>query len=199
MALSSHLSSLYQSISLPSLTRVPSAYNTTLQHTPISVSADSSGDFQLYKSFDQPYVSPEPSTPTATSSMMKPYRLCTLCHHRIHGQQYSFPKAVPAALSALRSFLREPGQERKNGRYFCRKCWIRIYDLSLCWTCGEIVHRGEERVGFGWCWWHWGCVSCLFCRVCEFVLFVEGNGGLEVGFDLVDMGIGTAHAANMDW
>jgi len=52
-----------------------------------------------------------------------------------------------------------------NGRIFCKECWIWIYDLSICWTCGEIVGRMEERVGFGWCWWHWGCMGCLICKV----------------------------------
>lgn len=37
--------------------------------------------------------------------------------------------------------------------------------VCICWTCGEVVARGEERVGFGWWFWHWGCLACLFCRV----------------------------------
>ncbi|MCJ1248595.1 hypothetical protein MMC30_005813 [Trapelia coarctata] len=32
-----------------------------------------------------------------------------------------------------------------NGRIFCKECWIWIYDLSICWTCGEVVGRLEER------------------------------------------------------
>ena len=53
-----------------------------------------------------------------------------------------------------------------SGRIFCNECWVWIYDLSICWTCGEVVGRLEERVGFGWCWWHWGCMACLICKVC---------------------------------
>ena len=115
-----------------------------------------------------PPTLPRSPTLALTSSTAKPYRLCTLCHHRIKGPKYSFPSVAPAALAAIKLSL-SPQKPRKQSasdeRHFCHKCWVRIYDLSLCWTCGDIVHRGEERIGFGWCWWHWGCLGCLFCRV----------------------------------
>ena len=85
----------------------------------------------------------------------KAFYNCTLCH-------YPLPKkGKPYVL---------PGRHRRHkndgdGRVFCKDCWIWIYDLSICWTCGEIVSREEERIGFGWCWWHWGCLGCLICKV----------------------------------
>lgn len=110
-------------------------------------------------------------------------------------ERFSFPRtsAVPAALAAVGYGRRRSGSWRlcssgglagKEGEeggergeegggggregkvVFCRRCWVRIWDLWVCWSCGERVARGEERVGYGWCWWHWGCVGCLVCRVC---------------------------------
>lgn len=87
--------------------------------------------------------------------------ICTLCHQTFSGPPFRFPSTAPAALAAIRSS--SPSQSPSPA--FCQNCWLRIYTLSLCWTCGEIVSRSEERVSFGWCWWHWGCVNCVFCRV----------------------------------
>lgn len=53
----------------------------------------------------------------------------------------------------------------RPGRIFCERCWIWIYNVAICWRCGELVVRDEERVGFGWLWWHWGCFCCLVCCV----------------------------------
>ena len=191
MALSSHLNSLQKSFSLPFL---PQSFTSELKPSPLSIHSTSSQSSNATTTHRQlpssPPLTPShpPLSPTftgITTSTIKPYRLCTLCHHRIEGQEYSFPSSAPAALAALKSSLvlapeRTLGSDEDEGaghhsdkakreRHFCRRCWIRIYDLSLCWTCGEVVHRGEERVGFGWCWWHWGCVGCLFCRVCFFL------------------------------
>ena len=186
MALSSHLNSLQQSFSLPFL---PQSFTSDLKPSPLSIHSTSSQSSNSTTTHRQLPSSP-PLTPShpllsptfiaTTTSTIKPHRLCTLCHHRIEGQEYSFPSSAPAALAALKSSLvlapeRTPDSDDgahskvRRERHFCRRCWIRIYDLSLCWTCGEVVHRGEERVGFGWCWWHWGCVGCLFCRVCLFI------------------------------
>lgn len=52
-----------------------------------------------------------------------------------------------------------------DSRIICVDCWKWLYDLSVCWTCGEVVFRKDDAVGFGWCWWHWGCFSCLICSV----------------------------------
>jgi hypothetical protein len=52
-----------------------------------------------------------------------------------------------------------------NSRIVCAECWRWMYDLSVCWACGEIVFRKEDAVRFGWCWWHWGCFSCIICSV----------------------------------
>ena len=138
--------------------------------------------FRLISSLAPPPLPRSPSLTSASFSPAKPYRLCTLCHYRIKGSKYSFPSVAPAALAAIKLSL-SPQKTRKqpksDGRHFCHKCWIRIYDLSLCWTCGDIVHRGEERVGFGWCWWHWGCLGCLFCRVGQSsdLVFLTMTGG----------------------
>jgi hypothetical protein len=99
-----------------------------------------------------------------------PGRICSLCQHGIPISviPYHFPKTAPAALAALNPHI----QSSSSPRAFCHACWVWIHNLSLCWTCGDTVSRHEERVSFGWCWWHWACVSCLFCRVCLFRFFI---------------------------
>lgn len=91
---------------------------------------------------------------------------CALCHERIpdNVKPYSFPSTAPAALAALNPHL---GCEAYSSvpKVFCHTCWVWIYNLSICWTCGETVARKEEKVSYGWCWWHWACVSCMICRV----------------------------------
>ena len=91
---------------------------------------------------------------------------CALCHERIpdNVKPCSFPSTAPAALAALNPHL---GYEAYSSapKVFCHTCWVWIYNLSICWTCGETVARKEEKVSFGWCWWHWACVSCTICRV----------------------------------
>ena len=92
---------------------------------------------------------------------------CTLCHNRIpyNVEPCTFPATAPAAVAAL-----NPHIPLSTGpKIFCYACWVWIHNLSICWTCGDTVSRKEERVSYGWCWWHWGCVSCLFCRVCEYI------------------------------
>lgn len=83
---------------------------------------------------------------------------CTLCFHQL--PKKSKPYVLPSDRSGSNSLN---GDDDK--RIFCEDCWKWIYNLSICWTCGEIVGRMEERVGFGWCWWHWGCLGCLMCKV----------------------------------
>ena len=91
---------------------------------------------------------------------------CALCHEPIptHVKPCTFPSTAPAALAALNPHL---GSEAYSSapKVFCHACWVWIYNLSICWTCGETVARGEEKVNHGWCWWHWACVSCMICRV----------------------------------
>ena len=83
---------------------------------------------------------------------------CTLCFYPLPPKTHPYILPSPSTTS---SFVAIEG----NQRVFCKDCWIWIYDLSICWTCGEIVGRMEERIGFGWCWWHWGCLGCLICKV----------------------------------
>ena len=83
---------------------------------------------------------------------------CTLCFYPLPPK--TKPYILPRSITTSNSVITEGNQ-----RVFCKDCWIWIYDLSICWTCGEIVGRMEERVGFGWCWWHWGCLGCLICKV----------------------------------
>ena len=85
---------------------------------------------------------------------------CTLCFYPLP------PKTTPYLLPTSITTSNSPTSDGSR-RIFCKDCWIWIYDLSICWTCGEIVGRLEERVGFGWCWWHWGCLGCLICKVCN--------------------------------
>ena len=73
---------------------------------------------------------------------------CSVCHVSLG------PKAEPYTLLGTSS-----------GRIFCKQCWEWIHHMAICWTCGEIVGRREERIGFGWCWWHYPCLACLICKV----------------------------------
>lgn len=177
---------LRQSFSLPFLPLIPSTSDKSIKLSPLNIRSSSSHNSipELSESgllpnasYPQLRTPPSPSLTLTSTSTMKPYRLCTLCHRRIKGSEYSFPSVAPAALAAIKLSLsptKKGEQSKSDDRYFCHKCWVRIYDLSLCWTCGEVVHRGEERVGFGWCWWHWGCLGCLFCRVrCFFHLLSQ--------------------------
>lgn len=95
----------------------------------------------------------------------EPKPTCALCQSPFHPskESYSFPSTAPVALAALGK--RFTLTTSSSCRFFCHACWIWIHNLSICWTCGDTVTRGEERVSYGWCWWHWGCVGCLFCRV----------------------------------
>ena len=76
-----------------------------------------------------------------------PFYRCTLCLHFLD------PREKPSII---------PGEP---GRIFCSSCYTWIYKVSLCWKCRELVGRGDERVGFGWCWWHWECMGCICCAV----------------------------------
>lgn len=91
---------------------------------------------------------------------------CSLCRNDIlsNSHPYSFPSTYNLA-----HFGRDSDKARHEGtgRVFCEACWTWIYNLAICWKCGEVVGRREERVGFGWCWWHWGCLGCLVCKVIE--------------------------------
>ena len=89
---------------------------------------------------------------------------CSLCHFLL--PRNSEPYCIPVI---NRDYLRDGD----SNRIFCKDCWIWIYNLAICWACGEIVGRDEERIGFGWCWWHWGCLNCMSCRVREFSAYLR--------------------------
>lgn len=38
-----------------------------------------------------------------------------------------------------------------EGRIVCKACWKWIYNVSICWRCGEVVYRKTDSVSFGWC------------------------------------------------
>ena len=115
---------------------------------------------------------------------------CTLCQTELKGtlETYAFPKTAPAVITTIRN-LYPALDTNRNNRYltygtrsttlgkscstaaqasmpptFCLTCFEELHALQICWTCGLTVHREEERVGYGWAWWHWGCMSCLLCR-----------------------------------
>ena len=87
---------------------------------------------------------------------------CALCTLSIYGYPHTFPSTMPAAAGMVKYALSLPSD---SSMAFCLDCWTHVYNLSICWKCGEMVFRSEERIGLGWCWWHWGCVSCLSCWV----------------------------------
>ena len=89
---------------------------------------------------------------------------CSLCRRTFSSDKK--PHHLPCTLSSSLQYENHSHSSGKGcGRIFCKDCWIWIYSVAMCWTCGEIVVRGEEKVGFGWCWWHWGCLGCLVCKV----------------------------------
>lgn len=135
----------------------------------------------FHQSFSRPPIAETPSrryavpqtdwTRKLASTFPIPGQLgpaCALCNTSLapSTERFSFPSTAPAALAALETSV----TLSTPSRLFCHACWVRIHDLSICWACGETVTRGEERIGYGWCWWHWGCVGCLFCRVWPFLL-----------------------------
>ncbi|KAL7921938.1 hypothetical protein ACQKWADRAFT_293941 [Trichoderma austrokoningii] len=75
----------------------------------------------------------------------------------------------------------------RSRRLACHACSTAIFDLSICWVCGEVVFQGEGGVSLGWCFWHGGCYGCLLCGsrvVCRGVRVRElfgGRGIEEVG------------------
>lgn len=95
------------------------------------------------------------TTPSDESIEKTPLYSCSLCHFPL--PHNSKPHYLPRTCNNLLT--------NDVSQIYCEDCWIWVYNLAICWACGEIVGRHEERVGFGWCWWHWGCLSCLVCRV----------------------------------
>jgi hypothetical protein len=67
----------------------------------------------------------------------------------------------------------------RDARVASYNCWKRLWDLAVCWSCGEMITRTdhEEVVSLGWCLWHRSCFGCLFCRVPMTVPL--GIGGVE--------------------
>ena len=121
---------------------------------------------RIHRHFKPPRVSRRPSRTPLAPLHEQPSESgeCSLCQQviPIGVEPYHFQKSTPAAIA-----LHPGAMLSKSPHGFCHTCWVWIHNLSICWTCGEIVSRHEERVSFGWCWWHWGCLSCLFCRVCN--------------------------------
>lgn len=64
----------------------------------------------------------------------------------------------------------------KRSRAVCRKCRRWLWNVSICWSCGDVVFQKTDAVGFGWCWWHWNCFSCLVCSVSS----IEPGSGLTL-------------------
>lgn len=114
----------------------------------------------------------------------KTQKKCARCHELIPTdvEPCRFPSSTaPASLAALNLHLGNEASWSTGPKVFCHKCWVWIYNLSICWACGETVVRGEEKVSYRWFWWHWACVCCMICRVgqlqCSSILLSP----LEVG------------------
>lgn len=88
---------------------------------------------------------------------------CALCQIPLTSalKTYAFPKTAPYILNTIRKLY----TMKPPTPIFCLLCFEKLHELGICWVCGDVVAREEERVGCGWAWWHWGCVSCLLCRV----------------------------------
>ena len=130
----------------------------------LSFPSESTLKSQIQRGARQPSSGEYPRTtskhflPTCSTNELKekePLYNCSLCHFPLSPD--SKPRYLPRT--------HNPFPTDDVNRIYCEDCWIWIYSIAICWTCGEIVGREEEKVGFGWCWWHWGCLSCLVCRV----------------------------------
>lgn len=102
-----------------------------------------------------------------------------------HSREYSIssPNLLPSPLIPRRPSASSQSDFRCTGcgktftspcftvgrrlRAVCRECWKWMWNVSICWSCGEVVYRKTDAIGFGWCWWHWSCFSCLVCSVSE--------------------------------
>ncbi|KAL6909029.1 hypothetical protein GGI43DRAFT_166237 [Trichoderma evansii] len=51
----------------------------------------------------------------------------------------------------------------RSSRLACHSCSTAIFNLSICWVCGEVIFQGEGGVSLGWCFWHGDCYGCLLC------------------------------------
>ena len=114
---------------------------------------DQFSDYKTTRQFSQPTVrrptyAPSPvGTARRTASTAQITYCCSLCRSTI--MQPTPPSLAPS-----------------TGKVTCSDCIKRVYDLAVCWACGEMVYRKSDAVSFGVCWWHWGCLCCLSCRVC---------------------------------
>ncbi len=133
----------------------------------------SSQPFSMQHDMARPPQQRQPSFTTRSSPVLAQY------HSREHS--LSSPSLIPSPLTPRR--LSTPSRDgfRCTGcgkafaspcftvgrrlRAVCRECWRWMWSVSICWSCGEVVFRKTDAIGFGWCWWHWGCFSCLVCSV----------------------------------
>jgi len=104
------------------------------------------------------------SSRTATSHAYN--YTCNLCHVTFAPPAHPLPRMF--SFTPVDNPSAEEGEGEGDGRILCEKCSTWTFSICICWTCGEAVVRGEERVAFGWCFWHWGCFACLLCAVCFF-------------------------------
>lgn len=95
-------------------------------------------------SLSSPSLIPCPLVPRSLSSTPPSHFRCNGCRRRF---------LLPGFIVGQKS------------RVVCRECWRWTWSVSICWSCGEVVFRKTDAVGFGWCWWHWSCFSCLVCSV----------------------------------
>ncbi|KAI9656439.1 MAG: hypothetical protein M1829_000398 [Trizodia sp. TS-e1964] len=124
-------------------------------------------------SIDLSTQSKSPPPPPASHAIKhRPRYRCSFCWRLFSGGH-----------RALRS-------RREETRIACEPCWRGVVDLSVCWVCGDVVvgsggddeDEGDDEqeggvVGFGWCFWHWGCFSCLVCRAPMTPLAFEDRSG----------------------
>ena len=127
-----------------SLGRLPTFHIAAIESTNSDYYA--SLDYHIATAFN---TKPTSHRRTAKETKHWPFYRCTLCLHFLD------PGLNPSII---------PGEP---GRVFCNSCYMWIYKVSLCWKCRRVVGRGDERVCFGWCWWHWECMGCLCCSVRE--------------------------------
>ncbi len=93
--------------------------------------------------------------------------ICSLCHTEFHPPSYTLkPPLLHLNLSTSDDDDDDNDDDGGKYRIFCQRCYLWALSVGTCWRCRKTVTRGQRRVAFGWCFWHWGCYACLFCQVC---------------------------------
>jgi len=78
--------------------------------------------------------------------------ICTLCRKEMDGPQNS---------------------AARDTRKACVDCSKRMYRVSICWACGEVVHQKLDAISLRWYWCQLSYFFCLLCGVSLYYLLEQ--------------------------